>query len=111
MTTIFSEYGNIIDIVAKTNLKAKGQAFVVFDDPASAQRAIEEVQGFEIFDKPIHLALARTRSDATVKANGSEEDLEAHKRRRVAEMGMLIFLLVFSFLRKKDSLCTQVSSN
>ncbi|TLD21301.1 hypothetical protein PspLS_08938 [Pyricularia sp. CBS 133598] len=86
LTTIFSEYGNIIDIVAKTNLKAKGQAFVVFDDPASAQRAIEEVQGFEIFDKPIHLALARTRSDATVKANGSEEDLEAHKRKRVAEM-------------------------
>ncbi|RKU45841.1 hypothetical protein DL546_007107 [Coniochaeta pulveracea] len=83
--TIFSEYGNIIDIVAKTNLKAKGQAFVVFENPESAQKAIDEVQGFEIFDKPMQLALARTKSDATVARTGSEEELEAHKRRRLAE--------------------------
>jgi RNA recognition motif-containing protein len=87
LQTIFSEYGNIIDIVAKTNLKAKGQAFVVFEDPESAQKAIDEVQGFEIFDKPMQLALARTRSDATVARTGNEEELEAHKRRRLAEKG------------------------
>ncbi|KAL2023956.1 hypothetical protein VTK56DRAFT_191 [Thermocarpiscus australiensis] len=83
--TIFSEYGNVIDIVAKTNLKAKGQAFVVFDNPDSARAAIEEVQGFELFEKPMQVALARTRSDATVKLTGNEEDFEAHKRRRMAE--------------------------
>jgi RNA recognition motif-containing protein len=84
---IFSEYGNVIDIVAKTNLKAKGQAFVVFDKPESAVAAIEEVQGFELFDKPMQLALARTRSDATVLQNGNEEEFDAHKRRRMAERG------------------------
>ncbi|OLN97323.1 U1 small nuclear ribonucleoprotein [Colletotrichum chlorophyti] len=82
---IFSEYGNVIDIVAKTNLKAKGQAFVVFDSPEAAQKAIDEVQGFELFEKPMQLALARTRSDATVKTTGSEEEFELHKRRRLAE--------------------------
>ena len=87
LSEIFSEYGNIIDIVAKTNLKAKGQAFIVFDSPEAAQQAIEEVQGFELFDKPMQLALARTRSDATVKTFGSEEDFELHKRRRTAEKG------------------------
>lgn len=73
--------------MAKTNLKAKGQAFVVFDNPDSALNAIEEVQGFELFEKPMHLALARTRSDATVLKNGNEEEFDAHKRRRMAEKG------------------------
>ncbi|CZR63183.1 related to small nuclear ribonucleoprotein snRNP U1A [Phialocephala subalpina] len=45
LTELFSEYGEIIDIVAKTNLKAKGQAFIVFDSVEGAQKAIEEVQG------------------------------------------------------------------
>jgi len=86
---IFSDYGNIIDIVAKTNVRAKGQAFIVFDSPDAAQRAIEEINGFEIFDKPMALALARTRSDATVLQSGNEEEFEMHKRRRVAEKGMV----------------------
>jgi U2 small nuclear ribonucleoprotein B'' len=84
---VFSEYGNVIDIVAKRNLKAKGQAFVVFDKPESALAAIEEVQGFELFDKPMHVALARTRSDATVLQSGNPEEFDAHKRRRLAEKG------------------------
>lgn len=84
---IFSEYGNIIDIVAKTNLKAKGQAFIVFDKPESAIAAVEEVQGFELFEKPLQVALAKTRSDATVQLSGSDEDFEHHKRRRLAEKG------------------------
>ncbi|KAB5576514.1 hypothetical protein GE09DRAFT_1266333 [Coniochaeta sp. 2T2.1] len=85
LMAIFSEYGNVIDIVAKTNLKAKGQAFIVFDKPESAQAAIDEVQGFEVFEKPMQLALARTRSDATVARTGDEEELEKHRRHRMAE--------------------------
>ncbi|KAE8358419.1 tubulin folding cofactor D C terminal-domain-containing protein [Aspergillus caelatus] len=82
---IFSEYGNIIDIVAKTNLKAKGQAFIVFDSVESASNAIDEINGFELFDKPMVLDFAKTRSDATVLREGGEDELEIHKRRRLAE--------------------------
>ena len=89
MTELFAEYGEIIDIVAKTNLKAKGQAFIVFDSVASAQKAIDEVQGFELFEKPMQLAFAKTRSDATVKRLGGEDEFESHKRRRLAEKGEL----------------------
>ncbi|MCJ1439361.1 hypothetical protein MMC27_008753 [Xylographa pallens] len=85
LAEIFSEYGNVIDLVAKTNVKAKGQAFVVFDDPEAAGRAIKEVQGFELFDKPMVLDYAKTRSDATVLNDGNVEEFEAHKRRRLAE--------------------------
>ncbi|KAI1205876.1 RNA-binding domain-containing protein [Annulohypoxylon truncatum] len=85
LSTVFSEYGNIIDIVAKRNLKAKGQAFVVFERPESAAQAVEEVQGFELFDKPMQVALARTRSDATVLSTGNKDEFELHQRRRLAE--------------------------
>ena len=75
----------MIDLIAKTNLKARGQAFVVFDDTDAATRAIKEVQGFELFDKPMVLDYARTRSDATVLKDGDDAEFEAHKRRRLAE--------------------------
>ncbi|GAM34349.1 hypothetical protein TCE0_015r01872 [Talaromyces pinophilus] len=85
LTEIFSEYGTILEIVAKKNLKAKGQAFIVFDNVESAQRAIEEVNGFDLLGKPMSLDFAKTRSDATVLREGGSDELEAHKRKRLAE--------------------------
>lgn len=82
---IFSEYGEILQIVAKANVKAKGQAFIVFDNPDSAASAIEDVNGFEIFDKPMVCAFARSKSDVTVEREGTSEELEAHQRHRLAE--------------------------
>lgn len=68
-------------------MKAKGQAFVVFEDVESATKAIEDIQGFELFGKEMNIAYAKTRSDASVKREGGEEELEIHKRRRLAEKG------------------------
>ncbi|KAJ5159995.1 U1 small nuclear ribonucleoprotein [Penicillium canariense] len=82
---IFAEFGNVVEIVAKRNLKAKGQAFIVYDSVDAATRAIDEVNGFELFDKPMVLDYAKTRSDATVLREGGNDELEAHKRRRLAE--------------------------
>jgi len=83
--TLFSEFGTVLDVVAKRSLKRKGQAFVVFDSVEAAQRAIEDVQGFELFNKPLALEYARMPSDALVRLQGSEKDFEKHKRRRLAE--------------------------
>ncbi|KAF7872896.1 uncharacterized protein EAF02_008967 [Botrytis sinoallii] len=85
LTELFSEYGTILEIIAKTNLKAKGQAFIVFEDVESATKAIEDIQGFELFGKEMRIAYAKTRSDASVKREGGNEELEVHKRRRLAE--------------------------
>ncbi len=85
LSEVFSEYGNIIDLVANTNVKAKGQAFIVFDSADSAAKAIEEINGFELFDKPMELDFARTRSDATVLKEDGEPGLEKWKRARLAE--------------------------
>lgn len=83
--------------MAKRNLKAKGQAFIVFDNIESASRAIDEINGFELFEKPMVLDYAKTRSDATVMKEGGSEELEAHKRRRLAEKGIYIFCYLRGF--------------
>ena len=64
----------------------------------AAAKAIEEVQGFELFDKPMKLDYAKTRSDASVIKDGNEEEFEMHRRRRLAEKGF-IFLnaSIFTF--------------
>lgn len=87
LRTIFSEFGNVVDIVAKKNFKAKGQAFVVFDDAQSAHNAVEEMQGFELFEKPMSVSMARTQSDKTVEIHCSGEEVATHKRHRLAEKG------------------------
>ncbi len=87
LTAIFSEFGSVVDVVAKKNLNAKGQAFVVFDHPDHAATAIDEVQGFELFGKPMRLSMARTRSDKTVEMKSDANTYEAHKRHRQAEKG------------------------
>ncbi|KAF2754438.1 RNA-binding domain-containing protein [Pseudovirgaria hyperparasitica] len=80
-----SLFGPVVEIIAKPNVKAKGQAFVVFQSPEHAARAVEDLQGFELWDKPMSVDFARTRSDATVKRDGNAEELELHRRRRLAE--------------------------
>ena len=94
MRELFEEYGNIIEIVAKKNLRAKGQAFIVFDSVDSAQNAIDELQGFDLFGKEISLDFARMRSDVTVRREDGEEGLESHKRHRLAEKGAGIIIWV-----------------
>ncbi|KAF2473927.1 putative U1 small nuclear ribonucleoprotein [Lindgomyces ingoldianus] len=84
MRTIFQDFGEIVDIVMKKSLYRKGQAFIVFTDPASVSKAMT-MQGFPLFDKPMHLAPAKTVSDATVKQKGNDDQLETHVRKRKSE--------------------------
>jgi RNA recognition motif-containing protein len=49
----FSQFGSILDIVARKSLKARGQAFVIFKDINSATNALRSMQGFPFYDKPM----------------------------------------------------------
>lgn len=44
-----------------------------------------DLQGFELFDKPMQLQYAKTKSDAMIKAEGNQKELEAHKKERMAK--------------------------
>lgn len=50
---IFSQFGQILDIVAMKTLKMRGQAFVIFKDISSATKALQSMQGFPFYDKPM----------------------------------------------------------
>ena len=50
---IFSQFGQILDIVAMKTLKTRGQAFVIFKEINSATNAMRSMQGFPFYDKPM----------------------------------------------------------
>jgi hypothetical protein len=50
---IFSQFGEILDIVALKTLKMRGQAFVIFKEIGSATNALRSMQGFPFYDKPM----------------------------------------------------------
>ncbi|TFK28789.1 RNA-binding domain-containing protein [Coprinopsis marcescibilis] len=63
---LFTTYGKIIDIVASKSPKMRGQAFLVFSDLAGATTAMRACEGMLFYDKPLHIAYAKTKSFATL---------------------------------------------
>ncbi|KAH8387093.1 hypothetical protein KR093_004635 [Drosophila rubida] len=71
---IFSQFGQILDIVALTTLKMRGQAFVVFKEIGSASNALRTMQGFPFYDKPMRIGYAKTDSDIVAKLKGTYKE-------------------------------------
>lgn len=68
---IFSQFGQIMDIVALKTLKMRGQAFVLFKEIASATNALRTMQGFPFYDKPMRIQYAKGDSDMIAKMKGT----------------------------------------
>lgn len=68
---IFSQFGQILDIVALKTLKMRGQAFVIFKEIGSASNALRTMQGFPFYDKPMRIAYSKTDSDIVAKIKGT----------------------------------------
>ncbi|KAF2682130.1 hypothetical protein K458DRAFT_444259 [Lentithecium fluviatile CBS 122367] len=82
LTVVFRHYGPILDVIAKSSLKRKGQAFIVFDSQKSCLDAIEEMDGFEMYGKAMRVSKSKTHSDETVKLKAPEM-FDEHKRKRL----------------------------
>jgi U2 small nuclear ribonucleoprotein B'' len=74
-------------VVAKSSLKRKGQAFIVFDSQKSTLEAVEEMNGFEMYGKVMKVSRAKTHSDETVKRKAPDM-FDEHKRKRLMLKGM-----------------------
>lgn len=68
---IFSQFGQILDIVALKTLKMRGQAFVIFKEISSATNALRTMQGFPFYDKPMRIAYSKADSDVVAKIKGT----------------------------------------
>lgn len=53
LRAVFSQFGEILDVLAFKTLKHKGQAWVVFKDVQSATNALRQMQDFPFYDKPM----------------------------------------------------------
>ncbi|KAH3744625.1 U2 small nuclear ribonucleoprotein B'' [Pelomyxa schiedti] len=68
---LFQPFGEILDVVAITSAKMRGQAFVVFREINSATEAIAKLQGHSFHSRPIRLAYCKSKSDAIAKMDGT----------------------------------------
>uniref|UniRef100_A0AC35U9U4 U2 small nuclear ribonucleoprotein B n=1 Tax=Rhabditophanes sp. KR3021 TaxID=114890 RepID=A0AC35U9U4_9BILA len=68
---IFSQFGQIIDILVFKNLRMRGQAHIIFKEITSSSKALRAMQGFPFFDKPMRIQYAKIDSDAIAKAKGT----------------------------------------
>ncbi|CAI2165926.1 14502_t:CDS:2 [Funneliformis geosporum] len=69
--SLFSAYGRIIDIVALKTIQMRGQAFIVFKEIQSATSAMRGLNGFNFYDKPMHIEYAKGKSEAIAKLDGT----------------------------------------
>ena len=79
---IFSQFGQILSIVALKTLKMRGQAFVIFKDIQSATSAMRSMQGFPFYDKPMRIQYSKKDSDVIAKMKGTF--VERPKKKKVA---------------------------
>lgn len=84
LRTIFARYGSILDIVARSTHRLRGQAWIVFELAADASRAMQDLDGFPFMKKPIKISHATLKSDAIAKIDGTynEEMIEARRQSR-----------------------------
>nr|XP_009664224.1 PREDICTED: U1 small nuclear ribonucleoprotein A [Struthio camelus australis] len=80
---IFSQFGQILDILVSRSLKMRGQAFVIFKEISSATNALRSMQGFPFYDKPMRIQYSKTDSDIIAKMKGTfvERDRKREKRK------------------------------
>ena len=71
---IFSQFGQILDIVALKTLKMRGQAFVIFKEISSATNALRSMQGFPFYDKPMRINYCKSDSDLIAKMKGTYQE-------------------------------------
>ncbi|KAH0837828.1 hypothetical protein J3R83DRAFT_6036 [Lanmaoa asiatica] len=125
---LFKSYGEVLDVVAHSNLRMRGQAFVSFASPEIAAKAMREVRGFPLYSKPMvrrllltidsivtntlpqQISFARTRSDAVVK-HLDAENLETHKAQRAEHKRMPCLPLTCAHLIYKSHQGTTRYSN
>lgn len=72
---LFSAYGKVIDVIATRAQGMKGQAFVVFRDLASATAARRALEGFEFYERGLHISYAKSQSKATILLQRGPEAL------------------------------------
>ncbi|KAG8469351.1 hypothetical protein KFE25_007869 [Diacronema lutheri] len=80
----FEPFGTVLDIRLRSAHRLRGQAFVSFADAGRARKAATTMDGFELFAKPMGVALAKERADVLTKADGTYIPRERRRAQALA---------------------------
>ncbi|KAI9323857.1 hypothetical protein BX666DRAFT_1891033 [Dichotomocladium elegans] len=69
--SLFVTYGTILDIVTKKANEMREQAFIVYDNVASATAALRSLQGFNFYNKSLNIEYGKTKSHVVAKLDGT----------------------------------------
>uniref|UniRef100_A0A3Q3G6Z6 Small nuclear ribonucleoprotein polypeptide B2 n=1 Tax=Labrus bergylta TaxID=56723 RepID=A0A3Q3G6Z6_9LABR len=102
---LFSQFGQILEVVAMKTMKMRGQAFVVFKELAASTNALRQLQGFPFYNKPMRIQYAKTDSEVIAKVKGTYGDKEKKKDKKKKALEPATSLI------KKPDLFSQVPDN
>eukprot|EP00188_Purpureofilum_apyrenoidigerum_P000913 Plantae.Rhodophyta-Purpureofilum_apyrenoidigerum.ctg14631.p1 GENE.Plantae.Rhodophyta-Purpureofilum_apyrenoidigerum.ctg14631~~Plantae.Rhodophyta-Purpureofilum_apyrenoidigerum.ctg14631.p1 ORF type:complete len:228 (-),score=59.69 Plantae.Rhodophyta-Purpureofilum_apyrenoidigerum.ctg14631:518-1201(-) len=77
----FSAYGRVLDVVALKTMKMRGQAFVAYEDVASAANAMRHMQGMMFYDKPLVVNFAKHKCERVARLLGEGPTATGEKRK------------------------------
>nr|XP_019002417.1 uncharacterized protein I203_04898 [Kwoniella mangroviensis CBS 8507]OCF65878.1 hypothetical protein I203_04898 [Kwoniella mangroviensis CBS 8507] len=84
--SLFTPYGQVIDIVAKKHGGGRGQAFIVFAEQASATAALRGLSGELFYDKELSISYAKSPSNTTL----SRQDPSLSREKAAMEAAKLV---------------------
>jgi RNA recognition motif-containing protein len=80
LENVFTQYGKLADVKVKRNFRMRGQAFLVFDEEDSAEKALYAMDGAIFYQKPLMINYARSVSDVISKRKGEYSEEAKAKR-------------------------------
>ena len=82
------KYGKIFEIRMSKSLKLKGQAFITFENINDSKKALNDLNGYELFGKKLNINYAKQTSENFLVKKGKlkenkkkEKDIEQKKKR------------------------------
>ncbi len=79
---LFSQFGHVLHVSAARTDTTRGQAWVVMGGVESAVRAVNEMDGLQVYGRPMKVEFAKEESDVARRARG-ETVPKREKRKRV----------------------------
>lgn len=84
LQVVFEPLGALAEIRVRSAFRMRGQAFISFEDADAAAKAAAAMNGFELFAKPMDVALAKERADVLTKADGTYVPRERRRAEALA---------------------------
>lgn len=83
---LFEVYGEILDIKMKKSLPCRGQAFIVYKNLESSEKAKRTMSGAILYGKKIDIDFAKSKSDSLIKYQGAYSEDYFLKRKQASKL-------------------------